>query len=88
MMKKRLTYRQQEIYAHLVDKSGLFRDGSRRCHEPVRAICVQFGISSPNGVQQHLNAIEKKGWIRRISRRCGIILVEDHAAPQPTDGAR
>jgi repressor LexA len=31
----------------------------------VREICRELGIRSPNGVTNHLKALEKKGFIRR-----------------------
>lgn len=32
----------------------------------IREICVEFGISSPNGAETHLKALVKKGAITRI----------------------
>jgi len=43
----------------------------------VREIARQFGIRSPNGVICHLDALERKGLIRRVPNRYrGIELVE------------
>src|SRR5262249_38226175 len=35
----------------------------------IRDICDEFGISSPNGVMCHLKALEKKGYINRITKK-------------------
>jgi repressor LexA len=35
----------------------------------IRDICDAFGISSPNGVMCHLKALEKKGYINRVTKK-------------------
>ena len=35
----------------------------------IRDICDEFGISSPNGVMCHLKALEKKGYIDRVTKK-------------------
>jgi repressor LexA len=35
----------------------------------IRDICEEFGISSPNGVMCHLKALEKKGYIDRVTKK-------------------
>src|SRR5438132_8921874 len=35
----------------------------------IRDICEEFGISSPNGVMCHLKALEKKGYINRVTKK-------------------
>ena len=54
-----LTPRQSEIYLFLEQQvmKGL--------PPTIREIGTEFGITSPNGVMCHLEAIEKKGFIRR-----------------------
>jgi len=34
----------------------------------IRDICDEFSISSPNGVMCHLKALEKKGFIKRVTK--------------------
>ncbi len=52
-----LTNRQRQVYDFIVRmvNSGL---------PPTRQdICDEFGWSSPNAAQQHLQALDSKGWI-------------------------
>lgn len=35
----------------------------------VREICSAINTASPNGVFKHLNALERKGYIKRFKRR-------------------
>jgi repressor LexA len=53
-----LTARQAEVLEFIRAKSGMYGPA-------VREIAAEFGIRSPNGVVAHLNALEKKGYIRR-----------------------
>jgi repressor LexA len=72
----KLTERQQVIYDFI---RGLI---VRRGYGPtVREIAQRMDISSPNGVMGHLKALERKGFIRRDSRRARAIeLAEGMAA--------
>ncbi len=64
----KLTERQQVIYDFI---RGLI---VRRGYGPtVREIAQRMDISSPNGVMGHLKALERKGFIRRDSRRARAI---------------
>lgn len=64
----KLTKRQQEVYDLI---SELI---SRRGYGPtVREIADKFGIASPNGVVCHLNALVKKGLIRRDANKARAI---------------
>ena len=64
----KLTERQQVIYDFI---RGLI---VRRGYGPtVREIAQRMDISSPNGVMGHLKALERKGFIRRVSRRARAI---------------
>lgn len=56
--KQRLTPRQAEIYAFIVEQWG-----ETMGVPSVREICDEFGIASPNGVVVTLRALEAKGWI-------------------------
>eukprot|EP00913_Durusdinium_trenchii_P008985 g8451.t1 len=59
-----LTKRQREIYEFLKEKIV-----NRGYGPTVREIGSQFGIRSPNGVMCHLNALEKKGLIKREANK-------------------
>jgi repressor LexA len=59
-----LTDRQKEIYDFLL-KSIRERGFAPSIHEIGR----QFKIASTNGVSDHLKALEKKGYIRRVGKR-------------------
>ena len=76
MVRIRLTGRQKEILEFI---ERMITDGKS---PTIREIGEQFGISSTNGVRSHLEALMKKGYIRRqglISR--GIELVRDLSGP-------
>ncbi|UCD18619.1 MAG: transcriptional repressor LexA [Candidatus Zixiibacteriota bacterium] len=76
-MRQRLTGRQKEILEYIEQMI------TERGKSPtIREIGEKFNISSTNGVRAHLEALMKKGYIRRqglISR--GIELVRDLAGP-------
>lgn len=58
---KSLTDRQQEIYDYLVE---YYRESG---YPPtIREIGFRFGIRSTKGVVDHLTALERKGYIRRV----------------------
>lgn len=56
--KTALTARQQQAYDFIVANIQLYSP-------TVREIARAMSIKSPNGVVVHLEALEKKGWIRR-----------------------
>src|ERR687891_1188273 len=59
-----LTSRQKEIYDFLL------RTIREKGYAPsIPEIGSQFKIASTNGVSDHLKALEKKGYIRRIGKR-------------------
>lgn len=68
----KLTERQAEIY-------GFVRDFIRANKYPPtrKQIADAFGFASPNAAQEHLLAIEKKGWLRIIGHKMsrGLTLV-------------
>lgn len=49
----------------------------------VRDIGSYLGVASPNGVNRHLEALEKKGWIKRASTSRGIVLTSQEARSIP-----
>src|SRR5436190_24097708 len=69
----RPTERQQEIYDFIRNKIE-----GRGYGPTVREIGEAFGISSPNGVMCHLNALVKKGLIRRVDRSARAITLVDY----------
>lgn len=76
MVRERLTGRQKDIL-NFIERMIV---GGRS--PTIREIGEQFGISSTNGVRSHLEALMKKGYIRRqglVSR--GIELVRDLSGP-------
>jgi repressor LexA len=58
-----LTDKQQAIYKYIrkhIEEKG---------YPPaIRDICNEFSISSPNGVMCHLKALQKKGFINRVTK--------------------
>lgn len=53
-----LTARQAEVLQFIRENSGLYGPA-------IREIAQQFAFRSPNGVICHLDALERKGYIRR-----------------------
>jgi repressor LexA len=59
-----LTDKQEDIYNYIrkhIETKGF--------PPAIRDICEEFGISSPNGVMCHLKALEKKGYIERVTKQ-------------------
>ncbi len=82
--KESLTKRQKEIYDFLKDKIM-----NRGYGPTVREIGAEFGIRSPNGVMCHLNALEKKGLIKRESHKSRAIQLTEEPQKRmqlPLDG--
>ncbi|MDY6843165.1 MAG: transcriptional repressor LexA [Thermodesulfobacteriota bacterium] len=68
-MKRDLTNRQQEIFQHIKDTI------KQRGYPPsLREIGKAMEISSLEGVRCHLNALEKKGYIKRNSTHRSIVI--------------
>jgi repressor LexA len=74
-MAKGLTKRQRDVLEFLIE---CIRDNG---YPPTIAeIGTQFGISSTNGVNDHLLALERKGYIERSSKARGIHITEKASA--------
>jgi repressor LexA len=63
-----LTDRQREVLDFIKANIGLYGP-------TVREIAAALSISSPNGVVCHLDALERKGYIRRESHKARAIEV-------------
>jgi repressor LexA len=74
-MAKGLTRRQAEILEYIID---CIRDD--RLPPTIAEIGERFGISSTNGVNDHLLALEKKGYVTRSSKARSIAVTEKGAA--------
>lgn len=74
-MAKGLTRRQQEILDFIID---CIRED--RMPPTIAEIGEHFGITSTNGVNDHLLALEKKGYIERSSKARSIQVTEKGAA--------
>mgnify|MGYP003643876431 FL=1 len=73
-MAKELTKRQREILDYVIE---CVRD--RGMPPTIAEIGEEFGIASTNGVNDHLVALEKKGFIERSSKARGIIITDKAA---------
>ena len=60
---KSLTDRQKQILDFVINSIN-----DRGYPPSVRDICKYFDIQSPQGAQRHLNALEKKGYLKRDAR--------------------
>ena len=75
-MKLGLTKRQNDVFHFLrehIEKNGF--------PPTIQEICNKFGFASTNGVSQLLQALEKKGYIERVSKGAsrGIRILDDSA---------
>lgn len=66
-MSKGLTHRQRAVLEFII---RCIRDNG--CPPTIAEICQAFNIQSTNGVNDHLVALEKKGFIERTSKARGI----------------
>lgn len=66
-MAKDLTKRQRSILEFII---RCIRDNG--CPPTIAEIGEEFGIASTNGVNDHLNALERKGFIERAAKARGI----------------
>jgi repressor LexA len=74
-MAKELTKRQRQILDFIVDEIR-----ENRTPPTFAEIGAHFGISSTNGVNDHLAALERKGYITRSSSKARSIQVTEKAA--------
>ncbi len=75
---KGLTKRQQQILAYIGQHS------SEHGYPPtVREIAQYMGIKSPNGVNDHLHALEKKGFLIRNEKKSRGLTIKAHAPTPP-----
>lgn len=74
-MARELTSRQRAILQFIIES---IRD--RGCPPTIAEIGEEFGIASTNGVNDHLLALERKGYIARSSKARSIRVTEKAAA--------
>lgn len=76
-MAKGLTSRQREIFDFICDTM-------RAENRPptVREIAQHFGFQSPKAATDHLDALERKGYIRRRNRKARNIEIREELSPQ------
>jgi len=71
-MKYSLTARQRQILGFILEQID------RRGIPPtIREIGAQFGISSPNGVRDHLLALQRKGYLKRSPEKSRFLEVAE-----------
>lgn len=75
-MAKGLTSRQREVFEFICDT---MRETSRP--PTVREIAEHFGFRSPKAATDHLDALERKGYIRRPSRKARNIEIRAELDP-------
>jgi repressor LexA len=76
-MAKGLTDRQREVFEFICD---VMRSENRP--PTVREIAQHFGFRSPKAATDHLDALERKGYIRRRNRKARNIEVREELSPQ------
>lgn len=77
-MTREITARQDEILSFLIDTVR------ERGYAPsIREISAHFNLNSTQGVQRHLEALEKKGFIRRDSKARAIRITPQLLEGQP-----
>ncbi|MFP4026618.1 MAG: transcriptional repressor LexA [Candidatus Brocadiia bacterium] len=76
-MTEKLTERQREVFDFIRSR---FRAESRP--PTVREIADHFGFASPKAATDHLDALEKKGFILRRNRKARNIELPEEFAPQ------
>ena len=82
-MKKKLTIIQQKILDHLIEMRA------NSIVPTLAEIANHFGYKNRSTVQQHLQAIEKKGYIKRnpkLSRGIELLLEDKYFIPRPVIG--
>ena len=76
-MRPELTERQQAIL-NFISVSAQ----ERGFPPSIREISAQFGIQSTQGVLRHLDALEKKGYLKRDSRAARSMQITDRVSPE------
>jgi repressor LexA len=76
-MVRGLTDRQREIFEFICD---VMREDNRP--PTVREIAEHFGFRSPKAATDHLDALERKGYIRRRDRKARNIEIREELSPQ------
>jgi repressor LexA len=76
-MARGLTKRQREIFDFICD---VMRGENRP--PTVREIAEHFGFRSPKAATDHLDALERKGYIRRRDRKARNIEIREELSPQ------
>jgi repressor LexA len=79
---KKITDRQQAIYLYIKDFIL-----SHKFPPTIREIGEEFGIKSTNGVRDALNALEKKGLIKKFSNCARGLELKQHALHAPANAA-
>ena len=76
-MAKGLTDRQRQVFEFICE-------AMRAENRPptVREIAEKFGFRSPKAATDHLDALERKGYIRRRNRKARNIEIRDELSPQ------
>ena len=69
--KEKLTQRQQQVLDCI--KESIKENG---CPPSVREICAKVGLKSSSSVQSHLDALERKGYLKRNSSSARALTVE------------
>lgn len=83
-MAKELTKIQRQILDHLIDQKT-----ARGIQPTLAEIAAQFGYKNRSTVQQHLQALEKKGFIKKspkLSRAIELTLEDKFFIPRPVLG--
>ena len=78
MMKDDLTDRQQAILSYI--KESIHERGFP---PSIREISAQFGIQSTQGVQRHLEALEKKGYVKKDPRAARSLQITHDTPSEP-----
>ncbi len=76
-MAKGLTDRQREIFEFICE---IMRAENRP--PTVREVADRFGFRSPKAATDHLDALERKGYIRRRNRKARNIEIREELSPQ------
>lgn len=76
-MRPELTERQQAILDFISVSAQ-----ERGFPPSIREISAQFGIQSTQGVLRHLDALEKKGYLKRDSRAARSMQITDRVSPE------
>jgi len=75
-----LTRRQREIYNFIKEYTA-----GNECSPTLDEIARHFGIASLNAIYKHLNALEQRGFLRRLSNQARSIRLLDPDQPAPCE---